>query len=98
MPDDFPGGTTAQHIDIVDTVAANHHRMHQRQHLATWASRPRPVAQIDELVRQCLDPEGLSEHRHQAEPGVSDGMIVVEDHVQTRRIVQRCLHHKGASL
>ena len=68
----------AQHIGIVDRVAAHQRRKDERQQLATRPSRPRPLTQIKRLVHDLLDPEPPGQRARQNKARVRDRALVVE--------------------
>ena len=77
----------AQHVGIVDRVAADERRADERQQLAPRPGRPRPLAQVERLVHDLLDPEPLGERARQNEARVGDSTLLIEDERQpTRRV------------
>jgi hypothetical protein len=67
------------HIGVVDAVGTQHHREHQRHHLAPHVRGPRPVApQPHQPLREQLDPKPPSQRRRQHDPGVRDDPLIVE--------------------
>jgi hypothetical protein len=75
------GGPGAQHVGVVDAVAAGHQRVQQRQNPAARPVMAWAVTEVDQLVDDRLDSQALSERGGQHEPSVGDCMVVVErDH------------------
>jgi len=81
----------SQHLGVVDAVRSRHHGMDQR-----GDSLSSEGLQVDEIVGEADQPEGLREHADEGEAGSGDGVIVIEGHGHTRRTVRRW-HRKGAS-
>ena len=90
-----PGRSRAQQLHIIDAVPARHQRVHQCQQLAPRVGRTRPVAKIDHLVGDLLDPQPLGQRRWQQQPGAGDGMLVVEDDIDLVQQHVRGSHRKG---
>ena len=91
------GGTTAQQVGVVDAVGPGNHRVDEGCELAAGVGRAWPLAEADELVGGLLDTKTLAEGGGQQQPGVGDGVGVVEGDVE---LVERVggWHRKGALL
>ena len=72
------GLTGAEHIGVINTVAADHQRVQQRQHLAARPVGAGALAQVDQLVDHRLDPEPLRQGGGQQQSGVGDRVLIVE--------------------
>jgi len=74
----------SQDLAVIDAVRAEHHREHQRRHLAPGVRGARPVAsQPDQPPRQRFDPQAFGEGRDQHHSCVRDGPLVIEFDSQT---------------
>jgi hypothetical protein len=96
VAEDLTGSAGAQQIAVVDAVRAQRHRRDQRHHLRARIRRARPVAEVDCLINECLDPEPISKRRDQHDPRVGDRSLIVEldpNAVQSDRPVS--MHHEG---
>jgi hypothetical protein len=52
--------------------------MHQREQLAAGVGRPRPVAEVDELVGGLLDPQPLRQRGGQQQASMRDGPRIIQ--------------------
>jgi hypothetical protein len=68
----------AQHVGVVDAVAAGRHRMQQGQDLPPGSVRARALAEVHQLIHDRLDPQLLGERGRQQQPGVGDRVVVVK--------------------
>jgi hypothetical protein len=88
---------SAQHRDVVNAVGTGQHRMDQGEELATGTSRTGPLAKINQLVCQALQPKALGEGGRQQQASVGDRSDVVEGDGELVWGVRRW-HRKGALL
>jgi hypothetical protein len=91
------GGAGAQHVGVVDAVAAGQQRVHQGQHLAAGPVVAGPGAKVDQLVDGRFDPQTLGQRCGQQQPSVGDGVVVIEDHHKAVGTVRRW-HRESALL
>jgi hypothetical protein len=76
------GGATAQHVGVVDAAPTRQHRMDQGQQLAAGPVRASPLAQVDQRIGGLLDAQPLGQGGRQQQPGVGDGVGVIEAGVE----------------
>jgi hypothetical protein len=76
------GGPGAQHVGVVDAVAAGHQRMHQGQQLAAGPVCTGPLTKVDQLVDHLLDAQAVGQRSWQQQPGVGDRVVVIEGHAE----------------
>ena len=68
----------AQHVGVVDRVAADERRADERQQLAPGPGSARPLAEVERLVDHLLDPEPTRERARQDKTCVGHRTLVVE--------------------
>jgi hypothetical protein len=95
MPQDLLGAPRAQHVSVVDRVAAGHHRVQQGQHLAAGPVVAGSVAEVDQLVDDVLHTQPFGQGCGQRQPGIGDGVVVIEGDDEGVWGVRRW-HRKGA--
>jgi hypothetical protein len=72
------GGPGAQQVGVVDAVRPSDDRVDQGQHLAPRAVVAGPLAKVDQLVDDRLDAKAFGKGGGQQQPGVGDGVVIVE--------------------
>ena len=92
MPEQRLGPPRPQHIAVIDAVRAQQHRVHQREHLAARARRPRPLPEADRGIDERLDPQPPRERDREHDPGIDDHALIIKRHVGS---VRQILHHKS---
>ncbi len=90
------GGTRAQHIGVIDAVAAGQRRVDEGHRLVADIGASRCIAEIDVLVEELTQPEVLGQCRRQHQAGVGHQTLVVEGHVETVETVARYAHRNSA--
>ena len=92
-----PRPARPQQLAVIDAVRAEHHREHQRHHLAPRVRGTRPIpAQPHQPPGQSLDPQPLGERRDQHHTRVRDRPLIIEldlQAVHSDRLV--IMHHEG---
>src|SRR4029453_18068660 len=91
------GRPCPQQLHVVDAVGAHGQRVHQRQQLASGASRTGPVAETDQLVGGPLNPQPLGKGRGQEQPSAGDRPGVIEGDIDLVQDDMGGSHRKGAS-
>ena len=91
------GRPCPQQLHVVDAVSAHGQRVHQRQQLASGASRAGPLAEIDQLVGGPLNPQPLGKGRGQQQPSAGDCPGVIERDIDLVQDDVGGSHRKGAS-
>ena len=72
---------SAQHVGVVDAVAAGQRRRHQRHHLVVGVGSARRVAQVEALPDQLGQTQVLGQRGGKDQPGIVDQAVVVEGDV-----------------
>ena len=80
---DRTGRPGAQHVGVIDAVRPGDHGVHERRDPA-----PRERGDVDELLGERFQTETRAQHADEREAGISDRVVVVEHHGQTRRTVR----------
>ncbi len=68
----------AQHVGVVDTVAARQRRGHQRHHLIAGVGSAWGAAQVEAPVNQLGQAEMLGQGGRQEQPGIGHQAVIVE--------------------
>ena len=95
MPQHRPGLPRAQHVAVLDAIRPQAHRGNHAHHLAPRIRRARPLAEINSLVNQRLQPQPPGKHRREQHTRVRDRPLVVEN---DPRRVRQTIHHAGDPL
>jgi hypothetical protein len=69
--------------------------MHQREQLAAGVGRPRPVAEVDELVGGLLDPQPLRQRGGQQQASMRDGPRIIQGDLDLVQYDVEGWHRKG---
>jgi hypothetical protein len=91
-----PGVTRAQHVGIIDAVAAGQRRVDERHRLVADIGTSRRIAEMNVLVEELAQSEMLGQRRRQHQARVGHQMLVVEVHVETVETVARYAHRNSA--
>ena len=68
----------AQHVGVVNAVAARQRGCHQGQHLVARVRPPRRIAQVEVMVNQFTQTQALGEGDRKEQPGIGHQAVVVE--------------------
>ena len=77
----------AQHIGVVDAVAARQRRRNQGHHLVSRVGPPRRAAQVKVMVNEFPQAEVLGEGGRQEQAGIGHQAVVVKDDANTVGVV-----------
>ena len=90
------GVTRAQHVGVVDGVAAGQRRVDEGHRLVADIGASGRITEIDVFVEELAQSEVLGQRRRQHQPSVGHQMLVVEGHVETVETVTRYAHRNSA--
>ena len=68
----------AQHVGVVNAVAARQRRRHQGQHLVARVRPPRRIAQVQVMVNQFTQTQVLGQRDRKEQPSIGHQAAVVE--------------------
>ena len=72
------GSPGAQHVGVVNAVAARQRRRHQGQHLVARVRPPRRIAQVQVMVNQFTQTQVLGQRDRKEQPSIGHQTAVVE--------------------
>ena len=72
------GSPGAQHVGVVNAVAARQRRRHQGQHLVARVRPPRRIAQVQVMVNQFTQTQVLGQRDRKEQPSIGHQAAVVE--------------------
>ena len=72
------GPAGAQHVGVVNAVAARQRRRHQGQHLVARVRPPRRIAQVQVMVNQFTQTQVLGQRDRKEQPSIGHQAAVVE--------------------
>ena len=72
------GSSGAQHVGVVNAVAARQGRGHQGQHLVARVRPPRRIAQVQVMVNQFTQTQVLGQRDRKEQPSIGHQAAVVE--------------------
>ena len=88
--------TRAQHVGVVDGVAAGQRRVDERHRFVADIGASGRVPEIDVFVEELSQSEMLGQCRRQHQASVGHQTLVVEGHVETVKTVARYAHRNSA--
>jgi hypothetical protein len=75
----------SEHVDIGDELAARSEHRDDRQGLVATIASALLVPASDSAVDRVTEPEPVGEPQRDHQPGVRDGLVVVENDAETTR-------------
>ena len=72
------GSPGAQHVGVVNAVAARQRRRHQGQHLVARVRPPRRIVQVQVMVNQFTQTQVLGQRDRKEQPSIGHQAAVVE--------------------
>ena len=81
------GAAGAQHVGVIDAVAAGQCRRHQRQHLVSRVGSTRRISQVNMAVHQFTQTQMVGQGNRQEQSGIGHQTVVVEGDVDAVRVV-----------
>jgi hypothetical protein len=83
------GCSGSEHVCVVDAVSAGQHGVDHGHGLAAHVGSARRIAEIQVALDQLLQPQMLGQGSGEQEPGIGDGVGVIEGDPQTVQSVRR---------
>ena len=68
----------AQHVGVVNAVAASQRGRHQGQHLVSRIRPPRRISEVNMVVDEFTQTQVLGEGERKEQPGIGHQAVVVE--------------------
>ena len=82
------GSPGAQHVGVVNAVAARQRRRHQGQHLVARVRPPRRIAQVQVMVNQFTQTQVLGQRDRKEQPSIGHQAAVVEGDLDAVGVVK----------
>ena len=83
-----PGGSpSAQHVGVVDAVAASQRRRHQGHHLVAGVRPARRIAQVQTLVNQLEQAQVAGQGGGKDQPSISHQAVVIKGDLDPVEVV-----------
>jgi len=89
VPEHLWRGGHPHAVGVVDAVSARERRVNERHGLQPDVGPPSTSSEIYVVIEELAESEMLSKARHLDQPGVGNGMVVVETHLDPVQGVRR---------
>ena len=86
--DGASGPARAQHVGVVDAVAARQRRRHQGQHLVASVGSARGAAQVNVAVNQLGQTQALGQGDRQEQSGIGHQTVIVKGDLDAVGLLQ----------